>query len=89
MFVNFMPLEPGPQSSKSLEPQECFNKALKTVDALKPVDKARKYTDAELRCLRDACFLTEAELMTSLPIIHKELLSEGHTKRDTDSVLKQ
>ena len=89
LFVNFMPLAPGPQSSKILEPQECVNKALKTVAALMPVDKASKYTDAELRCLRAACFLTEAELMTSQPIFHKKLLSEGRMKRGTKTVLTQ
>ena len=87
LFVNSILLAPGPQSSKILDPQESLNKALETVSALNPADKARKYTDTELCCLRAAGSLTETELMTSLPIFHNKLLSEGRMKRRTDAVL--
>ena len=72
LFVNYMPLPPGPQAINIME---CFNKDIETVAALKPADKAKKYTYAELRCLRAQCSLIEAELMTSLPHFHKKLLS--------------
>jgi hypothetical protein len=43
-----------------LDPQECFNKALETVAALKPAAEAKTYTIAELQRLRAACSLTVA-----------------------------
>ena len=57
--------------------------------ALKPSDNAKKYTDADLHYLRDAYYLTEAEMITSLHIFHKKLLSEGCTKRGTEAVITQ
>ena len=84
-----MPLDPGPQSITNLDPQEYFNKSLETVDSINTTDKANNYTDAELCRLRDACSLEEAEMITSLSMFHKKLLSEGHTKIGTKAVLTQ
>jgi hypothetical protein len=72
-----------------LDPQECFNRALETVAALKPVQEMRKYTTAELQRLRAACSLSVAEMDTLLPPFHARLLAEGRTKRGTESVLAQ
>ena len=84
-----MTLSPGPQASKSLKPQKFFNKDLETVAALNPADKAKKYTNTDLRHLRDVCYFTEVKIMTSLPNVHKNMLSEGRTKRGTNSFIKQ
>ena len=59
LFVNSMPLAPGTQARESLDLQECFNKALETVAALKTADKMSYYTYSDLRCLRAACYLKE------------------------------
>jgi hypothetical protein len=40
-----------------LDPQECFNEALETVAALKPVQEGKKYTTAELQRIWAACSL--------------------------------
>jgi hypothetical protein len=72
-----------------LDPQECFNKALETVAALKPVSETKKYTTAELQRIRAACSLTVAEMETCLPPFHARLLAEGRTKRGTEAVLAQ
>jgi hypothetical protein len=93
LFVNDMPAaalanNPG----FTLDPQECFNKALETVAALRPVSEAaatKKYTPAELQRLRAACSLSVLELETSLPTFHEQLLTEGRTKKGTESVLAQ
>ena len=82
-----MPLAHGPQDRKSLEPQKCFNKAPETLAGLEPADKARKYNDTEIRCVRTACSLPEVELRKILTISHKKLLSEGRTKRGNKIVL--
>ena len=74
LFVNSVPLAPGPQSRDILETQEFFNNFMETVAALKPADKASNYTDSDLRRLRSACSLIEAKLMTSLLIFHNNLL---------------
>ena len=74
VFVNSISLALGPLANESLKLQEHFEKALETVAALKPEDKTRKYTDEELRCLRAACSLIEAKLMTSLTIYHNKIL---------------
>ena len=39
LFVDSMPLARGTQDSDSMEPQDCFIKALETVAAMKPEDK--------------------------------------------------
>ena len=57
--------------------------------ALKPSDKEKNYTDAELPCLRYTCSLTEAEMIKILPMFYKKLLSEGRKKRGTKAVLIQ
>jgi hypothetical protein len=72
-----------------LDPQECFNKALETVAALKPTTEAKTYTTAKLQWLRAACSLTVAEMDTVLPPIHARLLAEGCTKCGTEAVLAQ
>jgi hypothetical protein len=72
-----------------LDPQECFNKALETVAALKPTTENKKYTTAELQRLRAACSLTVAEMDTCLPPFHARLLAKGRTKRGTEAVLAQ
>ena len=86
-FVNSMPLMPGPHAENNLDPQECFNKALGTMAALNTSSKAKKYSESELRRLREACLLTEAEMLTSTLPFHQKLLAEGHTKQGSESVL--
>jgi hypothetical protein len=93
LYLNDMPaVTTGGNYGLTLDPQECFNKALETVAALRPVTEAstyKKYTPAELQRLRAACSLTVPELETSLPIFHEHLLTEGRTKKGTDAVLAQ
>jgi hypothetical protein len=87
-YVNAMPM--GSQATiagATLDPQECFNKALETVAALKPTLEAKKYSTAELQRLRAACSLTVAEMATNLPEIHERLLEEGRTTRSIEAVL--
>jgi hypothetical protein len=88
-FVNSMPMMAGPMAGTTLDPQECFNKALETVAALKPTAETKKYSDSELRRLRAACSLSEAEMLTNMPPFHQHLLSEGRTKRGAEAVLAQ
>jgi hypothetical protein len=74
----------------ALNPQECFNKALETVAALRPPSEAtatKRYTPAELQRLRSACSLTVPEMATALPSFYKQLLTEGRTKKGTEAVL--
>jgi hypothetical protein len=70
LFVNDMPATTAAANPGfTLDPQECFNKALETVAALRPVSEAmaaKKYTQAELQRLRAACSLTVPEMETSL-----------------------
>jgi hypothetical protein len=76
----------------TLDPQECFNKALETVAALHPPSETaatRRYTPAEMQRLRAACSLTVPEMETSLPTFHEQLLTEGRTKKGTEAVLAQ
>jgi hypothetical protein len=72
-----------------LNPQECFNKALDAVAALKPIQEAKTYTTAELQQIQAACSLSMAKMDTILPPFHMDLLAEGRTKRGTESVLTQ
>lgn len=88
-FVSSVPLVTGPVAGNNLNPQECFNKALETVAALKPTVETKKYSDSELRRLRAACSLTEAEMLTDLPPFHHLLLAEGRTKRGAEIALAQ
>jgi hypothetical protein len=89
-YVNQMPQGVAQAGAPiGLDPQECFNKALETVAALKPVQEAKKYTTAELQRIRAACSLSVAEMGTILPPFHMRLLAEGRTKRGTESVLAQ
>jgi hypothetical protein len=89
-YVNQMPMSMvvGPTMG-GLDPQECFNKALETVAALKPTAEAKTYTTAELQRLRAACSLTVADMESSMPPFHARLLAEGRTKRGTEAVLAQ
>jgi hypothetical protein len=76
----------------TLDPQECFNKALETVAALRPTSETaatRRYTPAEMQRLWAACSLTVPEMETSLPAFHEQLLTEGRTKKGTEAVLAQ
>jgi hypothetical protein len=76
----------------TLDPQECCNKALETVAALRPPSETaatRRYTPAEMQRLRAACSLTVPEMETSLPTFHEQLLIEGRTKKGTEAVLAQ
>jgi hypothetical protein len=87
-YVNAMPV--GSQTlhtGATLDPQECFNKALETVAALKPTQEAKKYSTAELQRLRAACSLTVAEMATNLPEIHERILEEGRTTKSIEAVL--
>jgi hypothetical protein len=88
-FVNSVPMMTETTMGNNLDPQECFNKALETVAALKPVAETKKYSDSELRRLRAACSLGEAEMLTNLPPFHHQLLAEGRTKRGAETVLAQ
>jgi hypothetical protein len=55
-FVNLMPTMAGPMAGNSLDPQECFNKALETVAALKPTADAKKFaSEQHARCQRLKC----------------------------------
>jgi hypothetical protein len=92
LFVNDMPATTLAVPGFTLDPQECFNKALETVAALRPVSEAaatKKYTPAELQRLRAACSLTVLQMETALPSFHEQLLTEGRTKKGTESVLAQ
>jgi hypothetical protein len=76
--------------SGNLDPQECFNKALETVAALRPPSETtatKRYTPAELQRLRAACSLSVPEMETTLPDFHEQLLTEGRTKKGTEAVL--
>jgi hypothetical protein len=79
----------GPVAGNNLDPQECYNKALETVAALKPTVKKKKYSKSKLWRLKVACLLTEAEMLTDLPPFHHVSLAEGCTKRGTETVLAQ
>ena len=46
LFVNSMPMMSGPQVGNSLEPQECFNKTLETVEDLNPTAKKNQYSES-------------------------------------------
>ena len=59
LFIFYMTLAPDTQTSENLELQECFKKSLEIVYAMNPADKAKNYTDAELRLLMAACSLIE------------------------------
>jgi hypothetical protein len=81
-YVNAMPggvmaMPAGP----ALDPQECFNKALETMAALKPSQEAKKYSQAELQRLRAACSLTVAGMEAGLPNLHAKILEEGRTTK--------
>ena len=56
---------------------------------LKPKSKKNKYSDSELRCLRDAFSLTKVEMLTIVPPFRRKLLTEGVVKRGTEAVLAQ
>jgi hypothetical protein len=76
----------------TLDPQECFNKALEMVAALRPPSETaatRRYTPAKMQRLRAACSLTVPEMETSLPTFLEQLLTEGRTKKGTEAVLAQ
>jgi hypothetical protein len=82
------PVQPG-VSSAGLDPQQCFDKAMETVAALKASPENKKYSGSELQRLRAGCSLTVGEMRTSLPAIHSRLLTEGRTRRGTEAVLAQ
>ncbi len=76
----------------TLDPQECFNKALEMVAALRPPSETaatRRYTPAEMQRLRAACSLTVPEMETSLQALHEQLLTEGRTKKGKAAVPAQ
>jgi hypothetical protein len=90
-LTNALPME-GPiagVASASLDPQQCFDKAMETVAALKAAPENKKYSVSELQRLRAACSLTVGEMSTSLPPFHERLLAEGRTKRGSEAVLAQ
>jgi hypothetical protein len=93
LYVNNMAaVALGGNPGLTLDPQECFNKALETVAALRPISETaatKKYTPAELRRLRAACSLNITEMESALPDFHEQLLTEGRTKKGTESVLAQ
>ena len=94
LYLNAVPATEfnGGGPGMALNPQECFNKALETVAALRPPSEAtaaKKYTPAELERLRAACSLTAPEMETALPPFHEQLLTEGRTKKGTEAVLRK
>jgi hypothetical protein len=93
LYVNNMPATAlGDNLGLMLDPQECFNKALETVAALRPISEAaatKKYTHAELRRLGAACSLSIPEMESALPDFHEQLLTEGRTKKGTELVVAQ
>jgi hypothetical protein len=93
LYVNNIPaVALGGNPGLTLDPQECFNKALKTVAALRPISETaaiKTYTPAELRRLRAACSLNITEMESALPDFHEQLLTKGRTKKGTDSALAQ
>jgi hypothetical protein len=89
-YVNAMPMGivPATNTGAVLDPQECFNKALETVAALRPAQgETKKYSSAELQRLRAACSLTVAEMDTQLLEIHAVLREEGWTTKSVEAVL--
>jgi hypothetical protein len=77
-------------SKSHIAPQECFNKTLETVAALRPILEAaatKKYTPAELRRLWAACSLSIPEIESALPTFHEQLLTEGRTKKGAETVI--
>lgn len=74
--------EPGLSGGRgpTLDPQECFNMALETVAALRPLSEAtacKRYSAAELQRLRPACSLSLPKLEILLPLVHANLLAAG------------
>jgi hypothetical protein len=70
----------GGIGGQTLDPQECFNKALVTMAALRPPTETatlKRYTTAKLQQLRAVCSLLVAGMATTLPVLHKNLLTEG------------
>jgi hypothetical protein len=92
-YLNAVPatgFSEGGAAMMVLNLQECFNKALETVAALRPPSEAtatKRYTPVELQQLRSACSLTVPEMATALPSFHEQLLKEGRTKKGTEAVL--
>jgi hypothetical protein len=76
-------------STGGLDPQQCFDKAMETVAALKAGPENKKYSTSELQRLRAACSLTVGEMSSDLPELHEKLLAEGRTKRGSEAVLAQ
>jgi hypothetical protein len=84
-LTNAIPVD-GPLAGlagPSLDPQQCFDKAMETVAALKAAPENKKYSVSELQRLRVACSLTVGEMSTSLPPFHRR------TKRGSEAVLAQ
>jgi hypothetical protein len=71
----------------ALDPQMCFDKAMDTITAVKPMVETKKYSTAELQQLCAACSLLVAEMATNLPELYQSLLTEGHSKRGIEAVL--
>jgi hypothetical protein len=93
LYLNAVPATGlGGRAGATLDPQECFNKALETVAALRPPSEAtatKRYTPAKMERLRAACSLSVLDMETVLPVFHKQLLTEGRTKKGTEVVLAQ
>ena len=90
LYLNSVPATELGRPAASLDPQECFNKALETVAALRPPSEAgvtKKYTPAKLQRLRAACSLSVPQMDTVLLVFHEQLLTEGRTKKGTEAVL--
>jgi hypothetical protein len=91
LYVSDMPaVALGGNPGLTLDSQECLNKALETVAALCPISETaatKKYTPVELRRLPASCSLNITEMESALPDFHEQLLTEGRTKKGTESVL--
>jgi hypothetical protein len=85
LYVNHMlGAAPGGTPGLVLDPQECFNKALETVAALRPISEVaatKKCTPGELRRLRAMCSLSIPEMEFALPSFHEQLRGRGPPRK--------
>ena len=84
--MNYMPMISGLKVVNSMDPQECFNKALETMADLKPTAEKKQYSDSKLRLLRAAYLLTKAEMLMATP--PKTTDRREHKRRERSSAHK-
>jgi hypothetical protein len=77
-LTNALPVEgPIAVAGASLDPQQCFDKAMENVATLKAGPENKKYSVSKLQRLRAACSLAVGQMSTNLPPFHDRLLAEG------------